>query len=748
MANDSFIKNVNALAINIEVIKESLDLFDEETVVQLENLASLDVSLITQDLNKGNYLGNRKTDIDLALNNLSTTEEVTYHRVTLTLNTGVVIPIDFTTLNEAQEIVIEEVSSYTAFYTKLTEGIAEYNANEVDAQKHVVNHEIDVINETIEALPTLLRIRDTDGSACNIDRVVLSVYGGGSPIETAPAYYWTKTTSALEVLANRVGDIIALGENIDKIIALADKEDEVQYLYDVRVNLQSLYDNLQKIIDVEASLVAINTVNESKTSIDTVNANITNIDAVASNETNITAVADNEVNITAVADNETNINAVNANKINIDAVVANEADIDAVALNISDVTAVNTNKTNIDAVALNETNINAVNANKTNIDAVVANEADIDAVALNMQAILDSETYAQTATDKATEAGGFATDAMGYRDELTALNVNAVQLVSSATAYTSYDSNNGLLTIGIPQGEKGDIGEAFDVDAVGTIANRTNYDGASKGFSYLSSDEDPTLIYFKISDTSGDWSVGTPFGKGDDGDPGDPGNGILTVIRTAGNGSAGTTDTYTITFADTSTTTFDVYNGADGAGAGDMLKSTYDTTENGVVDNAEKVNNLTVQTAVPAGAIFTDTQATINDTLTSTSTVEALSASRGKVLQDTKQPITASSYNQLADASLGSGTHTFNFGNGDMQQLTVTGDITLAFSGFVAGKVCTMIVDLVNAGSWTLTYPAGIIFADKTAPTYTATGTDRVMIVKDKDNVYSLFVIGQDVGGV
>lgn len=42
-------------------------------------------------------------------------------------------------------------------------------------------------------------------------------------------------------------------------------------------------------------------------------------------------------------------------------------------------------------------------------------------------------------------------------------------------------------------------------------------------------------------------------------------------------------------------------------GSGDMEKSTYDVGNTGVVDNAEKVNNLTVETAVPSGALFTDT---------------------------------------------------------------------------------------------------------------------------------------------
>ena len=43
------------------------------------------------------------------------------------------------------------------------------------------------------------------------------------------------------------------------------------------------------------------------------------------------------------------------------------------------------------------------------------------------------------------------------------------------------------------------------------------------------------------------------------------------------------------------------------AGAGDMLKSEYDSDGNGIVDNAEKVGGFTVETNVPANAKFTDT---------------------------------------------------------------------------------------------------------------------------------------------
>ena len=44
-----------------------------------------------------------------------------------------------------------------------------------------------------------------------------------------------------------------------------------------------------------------------------------------------------------------------------------------------------------------------------------------------------------------------------------------------------------------------------------------------------------------------------------------------------------------------------------GGGTGDMTKAVYDTNDNGIVDNAERVNGLTVETAVPVDAVFTDT---------------------------------------------------------------------------------------------------------------------------------------------
>lgn len=68
--------------------------------------------------------------------------------------------------------------------------------------------------------------------------------------------------------------------------------------------------------------------------------------------------------------------------------------------------------------------------------------------------------------------------------------------------------------------------------------------------------------------------LGVP--QGIRGKTGDPGSSIQKIERTAGTGAAGTVDTYTVTLTDGSTTTFQVRNGADGQGAGDMTAEVYD----------------------------------------------------------------------------------------------------------------------------------------------------------------------------
>jgi len=157
---------------------------------------------------------------------------------------------------------------------------------------------------------------------------------------------------------------------------------------------------------------------------------------------------------------------------------------------------------------------------------------------------------------------------------------------------------------------------------------------------------DPTPSYFEDIVLAEDErvslynSIQQQFEDGDfTGEAGEQGNGIVSIIKTGGDGSAGTTDTYTITFTDTTTTTFQVYNGVDGELVtvegefiGDMTASIYDptnvsddvfdmanmeetTTEKiltaderlEIAKVADKVDNSQILTDVPSNALFTDT---------------------------------------------------------------------------------------------------------------------------------------------
>lgn len=71
------------------------------------------------------------------------------------------------------------------------------------------------------------------------------------------------------------------------------------------------------------------------------------------------------------------------------------------------------------------------------------------------------------------------------------------------------------------QGLKGDVGSSFDADVRDLFANRHLYDVQPKGFSMLAMDTG--MLYFKLSNTSGNWSAGVQYGKGETGDIGPEG---------------------------------------------------------------------------------------------------------------------------------------------------------------------------------------------------------------------------------
>lgn len=117
----------------------------------------------------------------------------------------------------------------------------------------------------------------------------------------------------------------------------------------------------------------------------------------------------------------------------------------------------------------------------------------------------------------ASSAASAASAAAGARDAIVnmELEVTTLPSTSGATASGAFADGKYVLSLGIPQGQKGDTG------------NR--------------------------------------------GLKGETGVSITGVVQTGGNHAAGTLDTYTIHFSDGTSTTFQIYNGANGEGSGDFM---------------------------------------------------------------------------------------------------------------------------------------------------------------------------------
>lgn len=143
------------------------------------------------------------------------------------------------------------------------------------------------------------------------------------------------------------------------------------------------------------------------------------------------------------------------------------------------------------------------------------------------------------------------------------------------------NGTNGIDGVDGTDGVDGEDGRGI-VSIIRTLGSGSPGETDTYTITYTSGPES----YFYV--TNGyDGVNGADGANGNDGLNGNDGRGIVSVARTSGTGAAGTFDTYTITYTDASTSTFQIYNGADGGGSGDMLKSVYDPNNDGKVSAAD-----------------------------------------------------------------------------------------------------------------------------------------------------------------
>ena len=195
---------------------------------------------------------------------------------------------------------------------------------------------------------------------------------------------------------------------------------------------------------------------------------------------------------------------------------------------------------------------------------------------------------------------------------------------TSASVNNVGTPSNAVFNFSIPKGDKGD---PFTIDASDILADKSLYDDELKGFSFLATDTGK--IYFKNSNTSGDWSDPISF-------EGPPGPGV-----------------------------------PQGGTAGQFLR------KNSSVDYEASWSDLP-----------------INNTLTSTSTTEALSAAQGKELNDAL----ATYKTDLASQDTGKGASLVSIEDED-ENFTATdveGALSELFTNVSSGKnlVGTAITDV------------------------------------------------------
>ena len=305
--------------------------------------------------------------------------------------------------------------------------------------------------------------------------------------------------------------------------------------------------------------------------------------------------------------------------------------------------------TEISAVTKDNSNVISVNGKKVTIDLTnVGDENVIETIKVNNSALTVSNktvnvdlSYLETAIKDIELTPG----PNGITPVFTAITANVnnatgVPYVSVTSAKT--DGEKYALTFDFQnlKGEKGDRGD--DGTSVKILGTKQSYDelpssNNANGDGYIIGENlwvwngsawenvgqikgpqgDPgtnayiTAVTASVSDTTGIPSVkvttgGTHSEMSIDFDfdnlkgvKGDEGRSITSIDRTEGNGAAGTTDVYTITYSDETTSTFNVYNGENGINGNNGITPVF-TAVTANVNNATGTPQVSVVTAKTA----------------------------------------------------------------------------------------------------------------------------------------------------
>ena len=453
----SFIENVNKLVQKLDIIIKSNEIFNVGIVEALQEVSELDLQDVTNDLKKGTFFGARKIDIDLALNKIDiagldnfndimsiwTNESTTvyYNQAIATFVDGEVITIDFKNENNQPELV----STHG--------GIVDQLEDSAVFQAKIINTSIQ--EEVGGTIGTMIRITDIVGSASNLDEIRF-VVASGSSVEATTLHYWGKTTSALQVVADKMGhiadllsaieeitlvsnnmaNVAAVGEAIDAVLGIYAKLAETLVVHTKLSFIESVSNDIDSVVIAANDINAIKTIVTNLNAVQTTAANIANVNTVALDIAKVNTIATNITALQLVYANITNVNTVGNNIISVNDVSSNITAVKSVSLKMADLLLI---AQDIDRVLRAADNIDTIEQMKD--DAIAAKESAVlakDSAILARDAALSSKEDAGQSKDAAQIAATDATTAM----QSAALSAaSAIASAASADTSAQFSSN-------------------------------------------------------------------------------------------------------------------------------------------------------------------------------------------------------------------------------------------------------------------------------------------------------------------
>lgn len=412
----SLIENINALAAKLDVIVASNSIFDSDIILVLEEIAGLDLIDVTNDLKKGTLFGNRKIDIDLALNKVGlealsdfndimalwtdTSTSVYYNQAVATFVDGVVITIDFKNEDAQSEVIsthggiVDQLEDNIAFQTKL--------------------RNTSIQEEVGGKTGSMLRISDVVGSASNLEEIRF-VVASGAAVEASTMHYWAKTTSALQVVADKMGHIAALLSAIEEITLVSGSIIEISAVGTTIDAVLGVYAKLSQVAVIYTNILDVNAV-------------ATNIESVAAVADDLAAIDTIVLNLNAVKTAATNINSINTVAVDIAKINTIVSNITALQMVYSNMTAVNTVSANIASITNINTNMSNLLPITTYMNSLLLIAQDIDAVVRAGENV----DIIEAMKDAAVLGGITATDAAAV-----AVNAKDAAVLSASQAATS-----------------------------------------------------------------------------------------------------------------------------------------------------------------------------------------------------------------------------------------------------------------------------------------------------------------------